>query len=154
MPSSAASPPNGSYDDTTGTGAKKPRSQGTVLNEMSGSKSEKCVVVGAQADVRSGDIAMGNFATARASFKKSKGAAYDADPSFFYVIPQSRKLDGVTVTATSNSVKGKIKVKTHQVEDAAQWKYYPIHIKLTAKGVWRFKVVSGDSQGCFEARFT
>lgn len=121
---------------------------------MHGSSSSKCVVVGDQADVRSGAIGMGNFATARETFRKAKGAAYDADPSFFYVIPQSRKLSRVTVTATSSAVKNKIKFKTSQVEDAAQWKYYPIHIKLTANGTWRFKVVAGGATGCFQAKFT
>lgn len=152
-PSDGPSPTSGSYDDTTGTDAKTPRDQATVLDSMGGSKSGKCVVVGNRADVRSGDIAMGNFATARAVFKKSKGASYDAAPSFFYVIPQSRKLTGVTVTATSRSATDQIRVKTDQVEDAAQWRYYPIQIKLSARGTWRFKVVAGGARGCFEAKF-
>lgn len=153
-PSDSGAPAAGSYDDTSGTDAKAPKSQAKVLDAMGGAKSGKCVVVGNQTDVRSGRIAMGNFATARQAFKKSNGAAYDADPSFFYVIPESRNLTKVTVTATSASGADKIRFKTDQVEDAAQWKYFPIHMKLTASGTWRFKVVAGGAMGCFQADFT
>lgn len=96
---------------------------------------------------------MGNFADARAAFHQSKGA-YDAAPSFFYVIPQDRDAQRVVVTLTPLSGHGMpIRVASGQVEEAAQWKYFPISVKIPSAGTWRFTVTVGDQHGCFEATF-
>lgn len=150
-PSATAKPtppgPN-DYDDTSGTKAKPPRSQVKVLDALPGPKSAGCVAVGSHAVMRSGSVAMGDFKQAASVFKKAKGA-YDSQPSFFYVIPQAAKLSKATVLFTPSSGKGKkISVATRQHEDAGQWKYYPIHVKLTP-GSWRAQVTSGNSKGCF-----
>jgi hypothetical protein len=141
-------PGPGDYDDTSGTKARPPSSQIKVLNALPGSKSSACVSVGSHSAMRSGSIAMGDFKQAQSVFKKAKGA-YDSQPSFFYVIPQAAKLGKATVLFAPLSGKGKkISVSTRQHEDAGQWKYYPIHVKLTP-GRWRAQVSSGNSKGCF-----
>jgi hypothetical protein len=141
-------PGPGDYDDTSGTKAHPPSSQVKVLDALPGSKSAACATVGTQSAVRSGSVAMGDFKQAQSVFKKAKGA-YDAQPSFFYVIPQTAKLSKATVRFAPLSGKGKtISIATRQHEDAGQWKYYPIHVKLTS-GKWRAQVSSGTSKGCF-----
>lgn len=143
----------GSYDDTSGTTARPPRSQKKVLATLPGKGAGGCVQVGGRADVRSGRLAMGNFAQARSTYHQNKGA-YDAPPSFFYVIPQLRGVHRVSVTLTRVDGHGTpVKVQSRQVEEAAQWKYFPVSVAIPAPGTWRFSVSSGSAHGCFEADF-
>lgn len=143
----------GAYDDTSGTPAKAPKNQNAVLTQIPGTKSSSCVAVGTRTDVRSGRMAMGNFADARASFAKAK-SAYDAAESFFYVIPMSRSVKSVTVTATRIGGRGApVRVRSTDVEQAAQWNYFPVNLTLTSAGTWRFRVTSAAGQSCFDARF-
>ncbi|HEY6935213.1 MAG TPA: hypothetical protein VI452_17575 [Marmoricola sp.] len=96
---------------------------------------------------------MGDFADARARFLKTKGA-YDADPSFFYVIPESRDAKRVKVVLTPETGHADaIRVVSDHVEDAAQWKYFPISVKIPTPGTWRFSVTVGAEHGCFDADF-
>lgn len=152
--STAGAPlPRGSYDDTSGTTAKKPSSQKKVLDTLPGKSTGGCVDVGSLSAVRSGSVAMGDFADARARFLKTKGA-YDADPSFFYVIPESRDAKRVKVVLTPETGHADaIRVVSDQVEDAAQWKYFPISVKIPTPGTWRFSVTVGAEHGCFDADF-
>lgn len=146
--------PKGSYDDTSGTPGKGPKNQSAVLTHLPGSTSSTCVAVGSRTDVRSGPMAMGNFADARAAFAKGK-SAYDAAQSFFYVIPMSRSVTSVTVTATPVGRGGAaVHVRSSDVQQAAQWNYFPIHLTLPSAGGWRFRVTSASGQSCFDARFT
>jgi hypothetical protein len=147
--------PKGSYDDTTGTRARHPKNQNAVLSQLPGASSARgCVVVGNRTDVRGGSLAMGNFADARAKFRKAKNA-YVADESFFYVIPASRSVGRVTVTATRLGRSGApVRATSTDPEQAAQWKYFPIHLTLPASGTWRFHVSTPTASSCFDARFT
>jgi hypothetical protein len=147
--------PKGSYDDTTGTRARQPKSQNAVLSQLPGaSTSRGCIAVGNRTDVRAGSVAMGNFADARARFRSAKNA-YVADESFFYVIPSSRSVGRVTVTATRPGRAGApIRTTSTHAEQAAQWKYFPIHLTLPASGTWRFHVSTPTASSCFDARFT
>jgi hypothetical protein len=143
----------GSYDDTSGTRTRSPKNQNAVLTHLPGSKKAGCVTVGTRTDVRSGRMAMGNFADARAQFSKAKGV-YDAGESFFYVIPMSRSVKAVTVTATRMGGGGApVRVRSTDVEQAAQWNYFPIHLTLPSSGTWRFRVSSASAHSCFDARF-
>ncbi len=148
--------PKGAYDDTSGTTARHPKNQNAVLAQLPGSASASrgCVAVGKRPDVRAGSIAMGNFADARAKFRKAK-SAYVAGESFFYVIPASRSAGRVTVTATRLGGGGRVaRASSHHAEQAAQWKYFPINLTLTSSGTWRFRVSTPTASACFDARFT
>ena len=93
--------PKGSYDDTTGTRARHPKSQNAVLSQLPGaSTSRGCVAVGNRTDVRA--RLSSRWATSPMPERSSASAknAYVADESFFYVIPSSRSVGRVTVTAT------------------------------------------------------
>ncbi|RLV47607.1 hypothetical protein D9V37_15700 [Nocardioides mangrovicus] len=103
--------------------------------------------------MRSGRLAMGDFVSARRLFAHG-GSAYDAAESFFYVIPTSSRLTSARVTFSPVSGGGKTTtVTTRQHEEAAQWTYYPVHVKLTP-GVWRLTAVSGTDRGCFLLHLT
>jgi hypothetical protein len=96
---------------------------------------------------------MGDFAQARADFLATHGA-YDAQPSHFFVIPQNRTAHRTTVTLTRvGGGAPAIRASADHLEDAAQWKFFPVSVKITRPGTWRFTVRIGDSTGCFVARF-
>lgn len=143
------------YDDTSGTTAHAPKNQHAVLAHLPGpSHSSACVAVGNRTNVRAGELAMGNFALARQNFSAAK-SAYQAAPSFFYVIPGSRSAKNVTVVASRLGASGApVRVHSDQVEQAAQWNYFPIQIQLPSSGTWRFRVSAGVEHGCFDASFT
>ncbi len=46
-----------------------------------------------------------------------------------------------------------VRVRTDDVEKAAQWRYFPIHLQIPATGTWRFQVTAGAEHGCFVASF-
>jgi hypothetical protein len=152
-PSAGGVLPKGAYDDTSGTRTKAPKNQAAVLTHLPGVAAGRCAKVGSRTDVRSGRTAMGNFAQARKNCGAAK-SAYDADPSFFYVVPFSRATRSVTVVATrlgSNATP--VRVRSHQREEAGQWNYFPIQIQIPASGTWRFRVTTGSEHGCFDASF-
>jgi hypothetical protein len=152
--STSGTPPKGSYDDTSGTKAHPPKNQIAVLQHLPGVHASRCVTVGNRTDVRSGSIAMGNFALARQNFRTAS-SAYNADPSFFYVIPRSRAAKAVTVVASRLGGRhAPVRIRSRQVEQAAQWNYFPIQIQLPNTGTWRFRVTTGAEHGCFDASFT
>jgi hypothetical protein len=152
--SARAKPTKGAHDDTSGSQAGPPKNQTAVLARLPGAASERCVEVGSRPDVRSGQVAMGNFALARTNFKAAK-SAYDSDPSFFYVVPFSRATRSVTVVATRlGTPAAPVTVHSEQVEHAAQWRYFPIQVQIPTSGTWRFRVTSGTDHGCFDASFT
>lgn len=145
-------PARGSYDDTGGTGPA-PRSQRPVLSHLPG-RAGGCVQAGDHNAVRSGKVAMGDFAQARAEYLAVHGA-YDAEPSHFYVIPRSRTAGRATVTMSRvGGGAPAIHASADHLEDAAQWRYFPISVKITRPGTWRFTVSVDGSAGCFLASFT
>jgi hypothetical protein len=147
-------PPAGAYDDTTGSRGAKPRTQSAVLAHLPGSTRSTCVSVGARSVVRSGQIGMGSFSQARATFAKAR-TPYNAAPSFFYVIPHSRTAASVTVVASRPGTRvAPVTVRTRALETAAQWHYFPVHLQIPSRGTWRFQVTVGGDRGCFVASFT
>jgi hypothetical protein len=147
-------PPRGAYDDTTGSRTRNPRTQGAVLAHLPGPARSTCVSVGTRSDVRSGQIAMGSFARARSDFAKAR-TPYNAAPSFFYVIPHSRTARAVTVVASRPGTHvAPVRFHSRQLESAAQWHYFPVHLQIPSRGTWRFQVTVDGDRGCFVASFT
>ena len=145
--------PAGSYDDTSGTKIRRPRTQGVVLTHLPGSTGSRCVSVGDRHDVRSGMLAMGDFATARAAYAASNGA-YDAEPTHLYVIPRSRTTRSVALTLTRvGGGAPPIRVGSHQAADAAQWRFFPVSLAITRPGTWRVAASAGAAHGCFLVTF-
>lgn len=149
-----AKPPRGAYDDTSGTRASHPRTQAAVLTHLSGPSRSTCVSVGSRSVVRSGLIGMGSFSQARSVFAAAK-TPYNAAPSFFYVIPQSRTARAATVVASRPGTRvAPVTVRVQDLESAAQWRYFPVHLQIPSRGTWRFQVTVDGDRGCFVASFT
>ena len=147
-------PPPGAYDDTSGTRTGKPRAQGAVLAHLPGPARSTCVTVGARSVVRSGQVGMGSFSQARSVFAQAK-TPYNAAPSFFYVIPRHRAAGAVTVVASRPGTQvAPVRVRSDDLESAAQWRYFPIHLQIPSRGTWRFQVSVDGDRGCFVASFT
>jgi hypothetical protein len=147
-------PPKGAYDDTTGTRTGKPHLQTSVLAHLPGPTRSACVSVGSRSVVRSGPLGMGSFSSARSAFAQAK-TPYNAAPSFFYVIPRSRTAGAVTVVATRPGVRtAPVTVHSRDLEPAAQWHYFPIHLQIPSRGTWRFQVTVDGDRGCFVVSFT
>lgn len=145
--------PPGSYDDTSGTTHGTPRTQTAVLTHLPGPATARCVVVGEGHDLRSGALAMGDFAAARGTYAQTNGA-YDAQPTHLYVIPESRSTRSVTVTLTRvGGGAAPIRVRSGHAADAAQWRFFPISLAITRPGTWRIQAVSGSAHGCFVVTF-
>ena len=152
-PASNRVAPPGSYDDTSGTANGTPRTQTAVLTHLPGPAVARCVVVGARHDVRSGALAMGDFAAARATYAQTNGA-YDAQPTHLYVIPESRSTRSATVTLTRiGGGAAPIRVRSDHAADAAQWRFFPVALAITRPGTWRIKAASGSAHGCFVVTF-
>lgn len=145
--------PPGSYDDTSGTTNGTPRTQTAVLTHLPGPAVARCVVVGASHDVRSGALAMGDFAAARATYAQTNGG-YDAQPTHLYVIPESRSTRSATLTLTRiGGGAAPIRVRSDHAADAAQWRFFPIALAITRPGTWRIRAASGSAHGCFVVTF-
>lgn len=130
-----------------------PKTQGLVLDKLPGSKANACVSVGSQRDVTSGTIAMGNFQTARKSYKSQHG--HSEQPTVnLYVIPMHRSMPGVRITMTPIKAKGKTRtIKSTDVEQADIWSYYGVQLPVPSAGTWRLTVTSGADRGCFNVSF-
>jgi len=145
--------PPGSYDDTSGTGARSPRSQSVVLGALPGPTDARCVTVGDLHDVRSGGLAMGDFAAARATYRATKGA-YDAEPTRLYVIPTSRTVRQVALELTRvGGGAAPIRVGSADPADAAQWRFFPVSVAIPQAGTWRLEATAGAAHGCFLVTF-
>jgi hypothetical protein len=147
-----AKPPKGAYDDTSGTKLGSPHGQQQVLAHLPGTSKTSCVSVGSRSVVRSGPIGMGSFSQARKVFAAAK-TPYNAEPSFFYVIPRQRGAASATVVAT-HAGRPPVTVHVRHLESAAQWHYFPVHLQIPARGSWRFSVTVGADRGCFVATFS
>ncbi|GAB3858891.1 hypothetical protein GCM10028801_19460 [Nocardioides maradonensis] len=103
--------------------------------------------------MRSGALAMGDFAVARATYAATKGA-YDAAPTHLYVIPRSRATHGVVLRLTRvGGGAPPIRVGSRDAADAAQWRFFPISVAITRPGTWRVDARAGATHGCFLVTF-
>lgn len=131
-----------------------PKNQSVILAKLPGTAQQACEAVGTRTDVRSGELAMGNFATARKQYRAA-GTKYEQPVVDLYVIPKSRSLKQVSVEMVPFSAKTKSKtITSSEIQTANTWKYYSIHLPVSASGNWKLKVTAGNDHGCFEVAFT
>lgn len=133
-----------------GPGVAAAGDQTSVLNRLPGSASSSCATVGTQTDVRSGSLAVGNFAEARAAV--AKGAANGAEVSFYVVPADGAAMPGVRLKATSPT--GAVRtVSSTQVEQADTWYYYRVALPVRDRGSWRLEFTAGGDTGCYRVTF-
>ena len=133
---------------------KNPENQTRVLDSLPGNAKPGCVEVGDRSDLRSGAIAAGNFADARAQYASNAGSQEQPEVHL-YVIPQhAKQLHSVTVTMEPMSRAAKRStVTSRSVEQADVWTYFSVHIPVPAPGEYRIRMVAGADQGCFVVDF-
>ncbi|MER7073571.1 hypothetical protein [Terrabacter sp. NPDC000476] len=106
--------------------------------------------MGTQTDVRSGSLAVGNFAQARAAV--AKGAVNGAEVSFYVVPADGAAMPGVRLKATSPT--GAVRtVSSTQVEQADTWYYYRVALPVRDRGSWRLEFTAGADTGCYRVTF-
>ncbi len=129
--------------------------QNAVLESLPGSNSSDCVSVGDGRDLRSGDLAAGNFETARQQYADDDSGSEQPVVSL-YVIPRHTKpMSGVTVTMKPMGRSGKsVSVSSDVAQTANAWSYYSVSIPVPSPGAWRLTAVSGADRGCFDVTFT
>lgn len=160
-PKASAGSPDGSPDGSAAAAAttpgpdlpEHPRKQTRVLDALDGSSDQKCVGVGDSGDVRSGSIAMGNFARARGEFADQVGSMEQPEVHF-YVIPEHlHGADGVRVTLTPTRGGETRTIRVRRLESAEVWKYYAVAANIPGPGSYRMTAVSGEDHGCFLVDF-
>jgi hypothetical protein len=140
----------------TPAGGKMPqvhRDQSRVLDALPGSRSASCAIVGDRTDVRSGDVAAGNFVVARKSYAKQVPIA-EVPTVFLYLIPQHAASLRVATARVSLVGSGTSRMVTStSVEQADQWQYFAMQIPVRQPGRYRLTMAAGTDRGCFEVTF-
>lgn len=97
---------------------------------------------------------MGDFVVAKKAFRAANRNNQESSVTL-YVIPQSRTMKKVTIRLTPISANAKAEtVRSTEVQTADVWKYYSVHLRIPAPGLWRLDVHSGHNHGCFEVNFS
>ncbi|KRF13770.1 hypothetical protein ASG90_13095 [Nocardioides sp. Soil797] len=153
LPSSSSSSPSDPNVYPTKTPA--PKSQTSVLDSLPSSSGPGCAKVDAKTDdLRSGDVAVGNFGQALTSYDDQVGTMEQPEVHF-YVVPKSRKqMKRVSVTLAPTGTTGRrSSVVSTDVEDADVWKYFAVNLFVREPGNYRMDVVSGQDRGCYLITF-
>ena len=109
---------------TTAGGGTTPETQSAVLENLPGSPSPGCAVVGERSDVRAGTLAIGNFVDMRKTYSAQAKTKEQPEVSM-YVIPRQVKPDsGVSVLLESLQGKGRRTVRVSSAQTAGEWRYY------------------------------
>jgi hypothetical protein len=125
-----------------------------VLASLPGSSSSSCANVGSHTDLRSGAIAAGNFAHARAQYSQTV-ASTEVPMLDLYVIPQhAATLTSLTITLDPTGSGPTTTVTSKSVEQADAWSYFAVQLPVPAPGGYQLTMVSGSDRGCFLVTFS
>jgi hypothetical protein len=138
---------------TPGRDPAKQLNQKPVLDSLPGSASSACALVGTRGDVRSGSIAMGDFAAARASFAAQFGKVYVPQLDVQVIPENATAMRTVTVTVDPSGPGATHTATSKSVQDADAWSYFALTLPVAQPGTYRLTVVSGTNRGCFEVTF-
>jgi hypothetical protein len=155
--SSASTAPSGATPRTDRPPSLPPSapvngSQKSVLDSLPGSTGSSCVQVGSQRDVRSGGVAVGNFADARKQYASQPGKEQPAVT--MYVIPSSTAATKATIQLAPVGHAGTTKTfSTSSVQKADEWNYFSVAMTVPSAGSWRLTATAGKDTGCFVVTF-
>lgn len=139
--------PEGS-DPGVGTEPPKdePRPKGgdqrAALKNLPGSEDSGCVAVKGESTVRSGAVAAGDFAAARAALQN------DGPVPIFFIPENVKGVKSATIKLTSPSGSTK-RVTARSWGEANEWKYISAMLPLDDSGPWTIRASLGDQRGCF-----
>jgi hypothetical protein len=139
---------------TPGRDPSQAADQSTVLASLPGSTSSTCENVGSYTDLRSGSIAAGNFAHARAQYTES--AALTPVPQVdLYAIPRhAAMLTTLTITVDPTGAGPTKTLTSTSVQQADAWTYFAVQLPVPAPGGYQITMVSGADRGCFLVTFS
>ncbi|MFD5213472.1 hypothetical protein [Microbacterium sp. NPDC058345] len=128
----------------------EPGRQDSVLDRLPGEAGSGCVAVNDERDVRSGTMAAGNFAEARAQYSDSAESEMS-----FYFIPAALEGDPeLVIRLTQVNGSGEKEIRSAAIETADEWRFYPVRFAIPEEGTWRIEATAGDeNRGCWEATF-
>ena len=155
--SSASTAPSGATPRTDRPPSLPPSapvngSQKSVLDSLPGSTGSSCVQVGSQRDVRSGGVAVGNFADARKQYASQPGK--EQPEVTMYVIPSSTAATKATIQLAPVGHAGTTKTfSTSSVQKADEWNYFSVAMTVPSAGSWRLTATAGKDTGCFVVTF-
>lgn len=133
-------------------GAPKNADQGSLLSSLPGTLDQTCVAIKpGLRTVRAGQLALGDFVEAQLRFRKAGDARARGGVSL-YVIPLHPTGQPLTVVVTSPSGT-RVRVKTAALEEAGDWKYYPLQVPVNRPGRWRLDASAGQDRGCVLVTF-
>jgi hypothetical protein len=139
---------------TPGRDPSQVADQSTVLASLPGSTSSSCQTVGSHTDLRSGSIAAGNFAHARAQYTQTV-ASTEVPEVDLYVIPQhAAKLTTLTITIDPTGAGPTTTLVSKSIEQADEWSYFAVQLPVPAPGGYQLTMVSGADRGCFLVTFS
>jgi hypothetical protein len=125
-----------------------------VLASVPGSSSSSCESVGTHTDLRSGAIAAGNFAHARAQYTQT-ATSTEAPKVDLYVIPQhAAHLSTLTITIDPTGAGATTTLTSKSVQQADAWSYFAVQLPVPAPGSYQLTMVSGADRGCFLITFS
>jgi hypothetical protein len=128
--------------------------QSSVLAGIPGSSASSCESVGSHTDLRSGSVAAGNFAHARAQYTQTV-ASTEVPQVDLYVIPQhAAKLTTLTITIDPTGAGPTKTLTSKSVEQADAWSYIAVQLPVPAAGGYQLTMVSGPDRGCFLVTFS
>jgi hypothetical protein len=126
--------------------------QSSVLATLPGSASTTCGTVGDHADLRAGSVAVGNFKSALAAYKKEYGKS-EAPLINLYVIPLHAK-GPKTASITLRPHRGRAHTTTSKsLENANGYTYFAFSLSVPAPGAYEMSVAVGVDRGCFDLTF-
>jgi hypothetical protein len=139
---------------TPGRDPSQAADQSTVLASLPGTTSATCEDVGSHTDLRSGSIAAGNFAHARAQYTQTV-ASTEVPELDLYVIPQhAAKLTTLTITMDPTDSGATKTLTSTSVQQADAWSYFAVQLPVPAPGGYQLTMVSGADRGCFLVTFS
>jgi len=123
--------------------------QGAVLSRVPGKKTDKCVSVGSERDLRSGDFLAGPFDTARKVYGHKQPGATKRSVRLYFVPLHAKEMPGLKLTFTNSASGETVVMRQKQVADAEQWQFYDTTTVLKTPGQWTVRAKSGTDRGCF-----
>ena len=126
--------------------------QEAIFDRVAGNDTQKCVDVGDNRDLRSGEIVGGPFDTAISAWGTEQRDIPNDTVRLYWVPLNSEKMPGVTVVATNERSGETVKTTRDEYGDAEQWKFYDTSFQLPDAGTWTLEVTSGQDSGCFRIR--
>jgi hypothetical protein len=129
--------------------------QTAAFRGMPGSPAYRCVRVGHQRDVRSGDFLAGSFGADEQAFAAAdQGSQQPAKVKIYWIPLHVDHMPGVVVTATLLHGRTVTRAASTQIAAGGGAVFYPSAVPIPMPGTWKLLARAGRNRGCFIVTFT